>query len=253
MDSLLALVALDAHGRREFAIGAPLRLLFLYDSARAGTASQDDVQAWHASLLQRFHRVFGELSPGAMLYKPSPPWQGEGNPDAANFLPAFEAHFADAASTAELRALVHARVVFADGDLGRRFEAVRQSALGRERSVDAVGAALSALRPRDGGGRWDVLERPRRAHGHRTVRRAPASGDRRSRFAFRHCRRGAGGGPGGRGEGWADRRDGRCWNWPARLGCGRTSTASCAWWALIRIRRICHRRSSRRWRRLAAR
>ena len=160
MEGSLALVALDAHGRREFAIGGSLRILFLYDGAGAGAPSQDDAQAWHASLLQRFGRVFGELSPGAMLYRPSPPWQGEGRPDSANSLRDFEEHYAEAASTADLRTLVHARVVFADGDLGERFEAVRQSVLRRERSFNAVGAALSALRPMDGGGRWNVLNAP---------------------------------------------------------------------------------------------
>ena len=153
-DSLLALVALDAHGRREFAIGGPLRILFLYDCAGA---SPDDAQTWHMSLLQRFLRVFGELSPGAMLYKPFPPWQGEGDLRSAYSVGAFEEHYADGPSAADLRTLVHARVVFADGDLGERFEAVRQAVLGRERQLDALGVAFSALRPKGGEGRWDVL------------------------------------------------------------------------------------------------
>ena len=159
-DGSLALVALDAHGRQEFAIGGPLRILFLYDCAPVGTASPVDVQGWHSSLLQRFVRVFGELSPGAMLYKPSPPWQGEGHPDSAYSLRAFEEHFADAPSTADLRTLVHARVVSADGALGEQFETVRQAVLGRERQLDALSEAFSALRPKRGEGPWDVLAAP---------------------------------------------------------------------------------------------
>ncbi|MDE0658490.1 MAG: efflux RND transporter permease subunit [Gammaproteobacteria bacterium] len=154
-DDLLALVALDAHGRREFAIGGPLRILFLYDCART-----TDTQAWHTSLLQRFDRVFGELSPAAMLYNPQPPWHGEGHGRSAYSLRALEEYYANGASAADLRILVHARVVFADGDLGERFEALRQAVLGRERPLDALDEALSALRPKRDEGRWDVLGAP---------------------------------------------------------------------------------------------
>ena len=152
-DGHLALVALDAHGRREFVIGGALRILFLYDCAGG------DVQAWHTSLLQRFVRVFGELSPGAVLYKPSPPWPGE-DTNAAYSLRTFEEHFADAPSTVDLRTLVHARVVFADGDLGERFEAARQAILGHERQLDSLREALSASRPQGGEGPWDVMGAP---------------------------------------------------------------------------------------------
>ncbi len=158
-DGLLALVALDAHGRREFAIGGSLRILFVYDCA-GGAASPVDVQAWHTSLLQRFVRVFGELSPGAVLYRPSPPWPGQGDANAVNSLGALEEHFRDAPSTADLRTLVHARVVFADGDLGERFEAARQAILGRERQFDSLREALSASRPQGGEGPWDVMGAP---------------------------------------------------------------------------------------------
>ncbi len=159
-DGSLALVALDAHGRREFAIGGPLRILFLYDCAAAGTSPPVDAQAWHTSLLQRFVRVFGELSPGAVLYEPCPPWHGEGHPSPAYSLRAFEEHYADTPSTDDLRTVVHARVVFADGELGERFEAVRQAILGRGRRPDELSEALSALRPTRGGGPWDVLGAP---------------------------------------------------------------------------------------------
>ena len=157
-DGRLALVALDAHGRREFSIGGALRVLLLYDCTEA-TATSVDPQSWHTSLLQRFVRAFGELSPGAVLYKPSPPWHWEGHSDAACSLQAFEEHVA-AAPIADLRTLVHARVVFADGDLGERFEAVRQAALGRGRRFDALSASLSALRPQRVEGPWDVVGAP---------------------------------------------------------------------------------------------
>ena len=158
-DGQLALVALDAHGRREFAIGSPLRVLFLYDLDGAATVPPDDAQAWHASLLRRLLRVYRELSPGAVLYEPSPPWRGspEGHGSPACSLHALEAYCAEGPSTTDLRALVHARVMFADGGLGERFEALRRAALGRQRQLDELSEALSALRPKQGEGAWDVL------------------------------------------------------------------------------------------------
>ena len=156
----IALVALDAHARREFAIGGSLRILFLYDGARADAASPLDAEAWHALLLQRFQRMFGELSPGAMLYEPLPAWHAEDHPHAAYSLPAFEEYCLDGASAADLRILVHARVVAADGGLGERFEGVRQAVLDRARQRDALGEALSGLRPKQGEGTWDVLGAP---------------------------------------------------------------------------------------------
>ena len=160
VDGSLALVALDAHGRREFSIGGSIRVLFLYDLPAARSAVPADAQAWHTTLLQRFQRVFGELSPAAMLFNPHPPWHAEGHPVMAYSLRAFEEYYAEGPSAADLRMLVHARVVFADGRLEEDFEAVRQSVLGRERQLDALGEALSALRPRRGEGQWDVLSVP---------------------------------------------------------------------------------------------
>ena len=154
----VALVALDAQGRREFAIGGSLKLLFLYDCPAARSASPVDAQAWHTSLLQRFVRVFGELSPAEMLYKPHPPWHAEGHPRSAYSLRAFEEYYADRPSAADLGLLVHARVVFADGGLGDDFAAVRQAVLGRERQLDALSEALGALRPKRREGQWEVLD-----------------------------------------------------------------------------------------------
>ena len=60
-DGLLALVALDAHGRRQFVIGGSLRILLLYDCASTGPASPVDARAWHASLLQRLRARIGRV------------------------------------------------------------------------------------------------------------------------------------------------------------------------------------------------
>ena len=85
---------------------------------------------------------------------------GKVTPLSAYSLRAFEEYYAERSSAADLRTLVHARIVFADGDLGGRLEALREAVLGRERQLDALGEALSALRPKRDEGRWDVLDAP---------------------------------------------------------------------------------------------
>ena len=105
-------------------------------------------------------RVLGELSPDGVLYTPYPPPDGKAHSSSAYSLRAFEDHYADAPSTDDLRTLVHARVVFADGGLGEQFEAVRQVILSRERQSYALSASLSALRPKRGEGPWDVIGAP---------------------------------------------------------------------------------------------
>ena len=60
----------------------------------------------------------------------------------------FEEHYRDSASVAELRTLVHARVVEARGGLGERFEELRRSVLCRRRDADVIIGGISAARER---------------------------------------------------------------------------------------------------------
>ena len=159
----IALVALGALGRREFATGGPVQLLFIYDhdpvSAGAPGLSPQD---WHGQLLQRFMRLVRDLSPEGILFEARPVYSLPGS-GAACTMSELRDHFDNAASVAELRMLTHARVIEAEGDLGASFESFRESSLSHDRS--SVAADISIARTSEAeqhrtGDTWDVLHGP---------------------------------------------------------------------------------------------
>ncbi|MYE49994.1 MAG: hypothetical protein F4X81_00840 [Gammaproteobacteria bacterium] len=143
------LVALDSAGRREFAIGSPLRLMFVYEpSSGRSTSLSLAPEAAYGQYLQRLMRLVHHLSPEGMLFEAVPPYalpQGSGTA-AACPLSALSDHFDDAPAPSELRLLTHARVIEAQGELGERFAAFRQAALSRTPNRDALVADLVAAR-----------------------------------------------------------------------------------------------------------
>ena len=163
-----ALIAIGPAGRRKFAIGNPLQLLFVYDPGPEQAVGRSSTpEAWHEQYLQRFMRLVRNLSPEAVLYEAVPPYPlpGRDGKVAACPLPALRNYFNGAPEPSDLRMLVHARVIDADGDLGERFEAFRRSALVREHDRDALAAHLVAARERVSerhrvGDIWDVRNRP---------------------------------------------------------------------------------------------
>ena len=161
----IALVALGALGRREFATGGPVQLLFLYDHDPVTTGVPGlSPQDWHTQLLQRFMRLVGDLSPEGILYDARPAYSLPGA-GAACAITALREHFNNATSVAELRMLAHARVIEAEGDLGTSFEAFRESVLSQPQDRSAVAADISIARTREAeqhrtGDTWDVLHGP---------------------------------------------------------------------------------------------
>lgn len=159
-NSRIALVALDAAGRREFATGGPLRLLFLYDNDPLPPGVMPLApDAWHQQLFGRLMVLIRALSPEGTLFEAVPGYALYGD-DAgeAHALTAFRQRFADAPPVADLRMLTHARVVEAEDGLGEDFEALRQSVLSRANDVAAIAADVAAAR-RSGlrpAGPWDV-------------------------------------------------------------------------------------------------
>ena len=162
------LVALGSAGRREFAIGSPLRLMFVYELPGAPVAGMSlSPETAYGQFLQRLMRLIGNLSPEGMLFEAVPPYAlpgGPGNVPACP-LPALRDHFENAAEPWELRMLTHARIIKAEGDLGERVEATRQSALSRTLDREALAAHFAAVRkqlfqrhrPDD---IWDIRNRP---------------------------------------------------------------------------------------------
>ena len=158
--SRIAVVALGAAGRREFATGAPLRLLFLYDhDPLVPGAMRLTPDAWHEQLFQRLMVLIRALSPEGVLFEAVPGYALKGDlTGEAHALTPLRQFFADAPPAADLRMLTHARVIEAEDGLGEEFEGLRRSVLSRENDVAAITADIAAVRhtrPRPSGP-WDV-------------------------------------------------------------------------------------------------
>ena len=131
--SRVALLALGSLGRREFATGTPIKLLFLHDHRRVPGSSVTDAAAWHAQLSQRVMRAVRDLSPEGTLFESAVPYAGGGRPGGVTAwtLAQLAEHVEPGALTEPLRMLVDARVVEGEDGLGEDFEALRRAALAR--------------------------------------------------------------------------------------------------------------------------
>lgn len=159
-NSRIALVALGAAGRREFATGARLSLLFLYDHDPVAPGVMPlTPDAWHQQLFGRLMVLIRALSPEGILFEavPGHALQG-GQAGQAHALTRIRQHFADAASASDLRMITHARVIEAEDGLGEDFEGLRQSVLSRPNDGAAIAADVAASRQsrRRPDGPWDV-------------------------------------------------------------------------------------------------
>ena len=140
-----ALAVLGAAGRREFATGAPLRLLFLYahDPVPDGVMSLSP-EDWHEQLLLRLMLLVRNLSPEKILYDLQPVYPIEGS--GACSLHALRQHFSSAVAPADLRMLTSARVIHAEGDLADAFAVLRHDVLARSHDLAAIAADISTVR-----------------------------------------------------------------------------------------------------------
>ena len=159
-NSRIALIALDAAGRREFATGGPLRLLFLYDhDPQPPGVMPLTPDAWHQQLFGRLMVLIRSLSPEGILFEAVPGYALRGGQAGdAHALTLIRQHFADSAPAADLRMLTHARVIEAEDGLGEDFEAVRRSVLSQTNDIAVIAADVAAARqsrPR-ADGPWDV-------------------------------------------------------------------------------------------------
>ena len=143
-----ALIALDAAGRREFATGASLRLLFVYDHDPVPPGSMSLApEAWHEQLLQRLMVLVRDLSPAGILYEAVPGYVLHGGQAGETYaLTRLRQHFAANAPAADLRMLTHARVIEAQDGLGEEFEALRRSVLSGPNDLVAIAANVASAR-----------------------------------------------------------------------------------------------------------
>ena len=159
----LAVVALGRLGSRRMTVGTALELMLVYDhapgAAQVGTAQAGAVQSdgrrplepgrYYGQLGRRFVAAIGAATAEGTLYdvdmRPRP--SGNAGPIVTS-LAAFSEHFRADAETWQHQALAPARVVWAEGDLGERFEEARGRVLAQAGSGDGLAAALSGLRER---------------------------------------------------------------------------------------------------------
>ena len=167
-DGRVALVGLGAAGRRDFTAGGPLSLMFVCEH-RAGPKQTGAMPpaAWREQFVQFFLRLIRDFSSQGMLLQPAPPWSlpGADHETAACRIRALQEHFDTAASIADLRMLVHARVWEPDGVLGDRFESFRKSVLTRPHRLDSMAAEIARIRnglaqAPDAGNPWETRRRP---------------------------------------------------------------------------------------------
>ena len=154
--SKVALLALGPLGRREFATGAPLRLLFLYDQERLPASLGVDPRTWHRQLLQRLMRAVRGLSPEGILFERVEPFTGGDDTGSAWALSDLQAFLEAPGPTADLRMLADARVIVAEEGLGGDFDALRQIVL----SGAGDRGVMPGERASGGDGPWDVRHRP---------------------------------------------------------------------------------------------
>ena len=167
-DSRIALIALAAAGRREFTAGGPLQFMFVCGHTQGPTLADGMTPtAWQEQFVQFFLRLTRDFSSGGILLQALPPYflpQAD-HDTAACTVDALQQYFDTAATPADLRMLVHARVWEPDGALGSRFEEFRSSALARAHDTDAIVADISGIREglaksHDTGGPWETRRRP---------------------------------------------------------------------------------------------
>ncbi|WP_374759145.1 bifunctional [glutamate--ammonia ligase]-adenylyl-L-tyrosine phosphorylase/[glutamate--ammonia-ligase] adenylyltransferase [Arhodomonas aquaeolei] len=157
-----AVLAYGKLGGIELGYGSDLDLVFVND-ARGEALHTDGEKSvenavFFARLAQRIIHILATTTPGGILYEVDTRLRPSGKSGLlATSLDAFATYQRDNAWTWEHQALVRARVVAGDTDLGERIEALRREILTRPRDPEALRGEVAAMRER--------------------MRRAKASGD----------------------------------------------------------------------------
>lgn len=147
----IAVVALGRLGSREMTVTAPLDLMLVYDHATDAGPSDGSKplapERYYGQLSRRFVSAIGAATAEGTLYDIDMRTRPTGNAGPViTSLAGFLDHHRAAARTWEHRLLSRARVVWAEGDLGARFEEARRTVLREHPVGDGLAAELAALR-----------------------------------------------------------------------------------------------------------
>jgi len=146
-----AIVGYGKLGGLELGYGSDLDIVFLHDSAgesaqTAGPRVIDNTE-FFARVAQRVVHLLGAFTPAGRLYEVDVRLRPSGASGLlVSGLDAFARYQENAAWTWEHQALVRARFVAGDAELGARFARVRERILARPRDTDALRAQVVEMR-----------------------------------------------------------------------------------------------------------
>ncbi len=152
-DSGFAVIAYGKLGGFELGYGSDLDLVFLHGSQDPNAVTEgpravpNDV--FYARLGQRIIHIFTAHTPAGVLYEVDMRLRPNGNAGLlVSSLDAFADYQAESAWTWEHQALIRARAVAGDPDLGARFEQIRRVTLCRERDPETLRREVREMRDR---------------------------------------------------------------------------------------------------------
>ena len=155
-----AIIAYGKLGSLELGYGSDLDLVFLFDSRgeRQMTDGERTVDnnVFFVRLAQRIIHILGATTAGGVLYEADLRLRPSGKAGLlASSLSAYEDYQREEAWTWEHQALVRARFVAGDAELGERFREVRREILTMERDVEKLREEVRDMRERMRGQKAD--------------------------------------------------------------------------------------------------
>jgi glutamate-ammonia-ligase adenylyltransferase len=149
----LAICGYGSFGGEELGFGSDLDLVFLYDGSFAAHESVGarplDVARYHARAVQKLISLLGTLTAAGRLYEVDARLRPDGAKGLlVSTLQSFGDYQRDRAWTWEQQALVRARFIAGDSDVGQAFGAIRSATLARRRDPAQVIADVAAMRRR---------------------------------------------------------------------------------------------------------
>ncbi len=166
-----AVIAYGKLGGIELGYGSDLDLVFVHDDDPCGTTTGPkpiDLATFYARLTQRLIHTLTALTPQGALYEVDPRLRPDGSKGVlVNALDGLGEYLREKAWTWEHQALVRARAVAGDPELGCRFADLRRDILLRDRDGDTLRDEVRSMRERmrselgsQRAGRFDLKQDP---------------------------------------------------------------------------------------------
>jgi glutamate-ammonia-ligase adenylyltransferase len=149
-DPDFAIIGYGKLGGLELGYGSDLDLVFIYDCARQGMTNgikSIDNTTFYTRLAQRISHILGSVTEAGVLYEIDMRLRPSGRKGPlASSLRAFDKYQHDDAWTWEHQALVRARFVAGDQEIGDRFASIREEILCQEREQSTLVRQITEMR-----------------------------------------------------------------------------------------------------------